>query len=91
MKKSSDRHEICVGDAFVTVRHRGCGAVTVAGVLGRERLPEGGLRIYLDRLIHQIEEDFIGDWRCSGAVSTILEHAPEAAMVGEDQPVEQVR
>lgn len=59
-----------IGDEEVTIiRLTAKGTAHVARILGIEN---GGDVIYLDRLVHSPTETHLGDWACSGAISTIL-------------------
>lgn len=61
---------VSVGDNEVTIiRVTALNEAVVAGLLAAE---DSGATLYLDRLVHAPWEDALGEWRCSGAVSTIL-------------------
>lgn len=54
------------------VRRRGVSRVSVAGILARE-VQDGTERVYLDRLLHRLDDIELDGWQVSGAISTILE------------------
>lgn len=62
--------DVNLGDGIVVIRRRSSSEVTIAQVLG---IDDDGQRLYLDRLVHAPWEQSIGGWKCSGAISTILE------------------
>lgn len=66
--------ELTIGSAGVTLRRKGSSSAVVAGVI-RRCVEEGEDRIYLDRRVHDVGDAFTGDWRASGAVTTVLARA----------------
>lgn len=64
---------VAIGDLEVAVTRRRGGRVHTARILGREPQAGGGVRLYLDRLVHNPWEHRLGAYACSGAISTILE------------------
>jgi len=71
MMNEHDHATLQVGDTEVAIRRRNRSGVRVATILGRE-VRDGYEYIYLDSLVHHVGEDTLGEWRASGAVSTIL-------------------
>lgn len=59
-----------IGDGVVSVKADGRSAPAIANILGRE-VVGGEERVYLDRLLHRPGQDW-GEWKASGAISTIL-------------------
>ena len=60
-------------DTLVVKRPRSS-VVQTAKILGGVVDDKGNFKkIWLDRLIHKPNEDRLGEWRCYGAVTTILE------------------
>lgn len=51
--------------------------ISVATVLGHEVLPDGCVRVWLDRLIHTPKVEKLGEWWVSGGYTTILAGRPE--------------
>lgn len=64
--------QVLVGEQTVTITRGGSLNAAQARLLGDETI-DGVRRLYLDRLVHLPREDALGDWACSGAISTILE------------------
>lgn len=58
-----------MGDGIVTIVRRTTAQAVVCKILGIE---DDGRTIYLDRLVHAPWERQLGEWRCEGAISTIL-------------------
>lgn len=71
-KTKSRDVQVLVGEQTVTISRGGSLNAAQARLLGDETT-DGVRRLYLDRLVHLPREDELGDWACSGAVSTILE------------------
>lgn len=81
--KTRKSHDVTVtvGEDTVTVQRGGSLNVAQARLLGDETT--GTVRrLYLDRLVHLPAEEVLGEWSCSGAISTILSRdlAPQAAV-----------
>lgn len=70
----TSRVELTVGTAHVTIRRRGSSSAVVAGVIAR-LAEQGEDRIYLDRRVHEVGDEFSDGWRASGAVVTVLARA----------------
>ena len=70
MPKIAAKVSITFGDGVAVIRREGVTTAIVAKVLGRE-LQGGRDVVYLDRLIHDDEQDW-QEWTASGAISTIL-------------------
>lgn len=69
-REQNIKADVNVGDGIVVIRRKSSSEVTIAQVLGIE---EDGRRVYLDRLVHAPWERSLGEWICTGAISTILE------------------
>lgn len=70
----SDTTEIEITEHMVVLRRKGISRPIVANVLGMDRDSVGSpKRVFLDRLVHSPNEDVLGDWKVSGAISSILE------------------
>lgn len=66
--------DVRIGESTATILRQGTSAASEARVLGRETV-DGVERVYLDRLVHAPWEQKLGDWGCTGAVTTILHRA----------------
>jgi hypothetical protein len=67
-----------VGEGVVTLKREGTRRAVVANVLGRvER--DGVELLCLDRLVHEPHEKAFIGWNVTGAVTTMLSRAIEAA------------
>jgi hypothetical protein len=72
--KREDKHSIEVTEELVVIRRNGISQPILANILGMERNEDGSpKRVYLDRLVHSPEENTLGGWGVTGAISTILE------------------
>lgn len=72
-ERDRDLGEITVGSESTTVRRPHETRLIVARILHRELDPAGRIAwVVLDRLVHDIGMDCIGDWSTSGAVTTEL-------------------
>lgn len=68
-----DRFELSIGEDMVTARERGQSTVRTAAILGRQSLPDGRVRVWLDRRIHPGGDVTLRDGAIlSGAISTII-------------------
>lgn len=68
-----DNATVELSDLHVVIRRQGVSRPIVANVLGVDRDDAGEPRcIYLDRLVHAPEEDTLGGWNVSGAISTVM-------------------
>lgn len=64
--------EVTIHDNQVAlVKRKGSSALTEAKILGVE-IKDSVQTIYLDRLVHKPFEDSLGDFKVSGAISSIL-------------------
>lgn len=70
--RHTTRVTVVIGDDVVTLRRSGSTQPIVANILGGEKDGQGNWqRIWLDRFIHRITDEFQG-WSASGAVVTEL-------------------
>lgn len=76
-RKHNREVRVQVGESTVTVTRGGSLNGAQARLLGDE-VAGGVRRIYLDRRVHLPGEDMLGEWSCSGAISTILEQGIDA-------------
>ncbi len=77
MAKRETNATVTLGDGVITIKRQGSSRPVVANILGMDTDGEGRpVKIWLDRLVHLPKESFLGDWRISGAVSTVLAAAP---------------
>ncbi len=70
MKKENEP-TVVIGDGVITVRRKGSTTIAVANILGTKSSGTEE-RIYLDRMVHRAFEDEMGEYRVTGAVSSIL-------------------
>ena len=66
-----------IGDGVATIRRKGISSSVVARILGRETSADGRFEILtLDRMIHRVGEDSIGDrdcpWMLHGAFVSVM-------------------
>jgi hypothetical protein len=62
---------VFVGDGVVTIKRKGTSTTVVANILGTD--VQGNRRsIYLDRLVHELNEEQLGEFIVKGAISSIL-------------------
>ncbi|MFZ4701315.1 MAG: hypothetical protein ACOYMG_14795 [Candidatus Methylumidiphilus sp.] len=65
--------EIIFGDGVAVIKRGGISHSTVANVLGAESdLSSGMSRVWLDRIVHTLQDETLDGWFVSGAISTIL-------------------
>ncbi len=66
--------DVRIGEEVATILRQGTSTASEARVLGRETSGDVE-RVYLDRLVHAPWEQKLGEWGCTGAVTTILHRA----------------
>ena len=74
MPASTANVSIVFADGFASVRQSHSTIPIAARILGREVGGDGVERVWLDRLVHAVEDDdqVWDGWTLSGAVSTVL-------------------
>lgn len=76
-KQEFDNWTLTIGEADVALKSASRPTI-VAGLLGVDRNEAGEpVRLYLDRRIHRPNQETLGGWIPSGAISTILERPPQ--------------
>ena len=68
---------VAIGTDFVTIRKNRRHKPIVAKILGTDQDSDGDVRkIWLDRLVHGVDEYWTGQWQADGAISTVLTFDP---------------
>lgn len=69
----ADNGDVEVGATHVTVRRPRERRRIACRILHRETAADGRIVwLVLDRVVHELFQDFLGDWRVSGAITTEL-------------------
>jgi hypothetical protein len=69
---------IGVGDGLVTLHRKNRSEAIVSVLLGESTDAAGTRTLWLDRLVHAPKETELGEWICSGAITTVLTYCVRA-------------